>query len=349
MEPTIQRLQELPAKWARFCLGIETFATIDLGVDFTRLGCVVACSGGADSTALLLLTALLCRKNGGSISAAHLDHGIRKDSGEDAAFVRNVCEKWHVPVVAEALDVKDLAAKQSIGLEEAGRNARYALLERVRLDTGAAHVLVAHQLNDLAEDQLLRLVRGVGWPALGGMTAVDAGRHLLRPLLLTPRALLQDFLRACGQDWRVDASNFEPTATRNRVRQGVLPALVRENPAYLEAAQRLWRQARLDEEHFDAALAPLLAQLPFSHPGEAFVVPAELLSPATSALRLRLFKAALERLGPGQVLADGLFTLERLWSERSTGKSVRFPGDKEARLIKSGVAFQAIDRKKECG
>ncbi|OIN98632.1 MAG: tRNA lysidine(34) synthetase TilS [Desulfovibrionaceae bacterium CG1_02_65_16] len=349
MERPLPLLEDLPAKWARFCLGVETFAVIDLGCGFTREGCVVACSGGADSTALLLLAALLCRKNGGSIMAVHLDHCLRPDSGEDAGFVRALCEHWSIPLVLEAADVQALADQAGIGLEEAGRNARYALFERVRRQCGAQRVLVAHQLNDLAEDQLMRLVRGVGWPSLGGMPAVDDTRHLLRPLLLTPRAVIEAFLTACGQSWRVDASNFTPAATRNRLRHGVLPALMRENPGYLAAAKRLWRQARLDASHLDAQLAPLLAQLPRTAPGEPLLLPATLLNAADPALRLRLFKIALERLGPGQPLADALFRLDELWRQHATEKSLRFPGDKEARLIKSGVEFKPIDRKKECG
>jgi tRNA(Ile)-lysidine synthase len=349
MAPPLPRLQDLPPKWARFCLGVEAFAAEELGCDFTRASCVAACSGGADSTALLLLSALLCRKNGGSLSAVHLDHALRPESQAEAEFVAGLCEKWNIPLVRERQDIAALAREGRIGLEEAGRNARYALLERVRRASGAQYVLVAHQLNDLAEDQLLRLMRGGGWPALGGMAGVDAARGLLRPLLLTSRAELEGFLRACGQTWQVDASNLAPCSTRNRVRLNILPALEAENPAYLDAAARLWRQARCDEGHWDAALAPLLAALPAPAPGEALLLPAAMLDAAAPALRLRLFKAALERLGPGQPLADALFRLDELWRQRATGKRLRFPGDKEARLAKSGVLMQAIDRKKECG
>jgi len=348
MAAPLPRLQDLPSQWARFCLEIERFSA-DLGYDFSHTSCVVACSGGADSTALLLLTALLCRKNGGSLTAVHLDHGLRAESGADARFVAGLCEEWHILLVSESQDVAALARESRLGLEEAGRNARYALLEHVREQNGARFILVAHQLNDLAEDQLLRLMRGAGWPALGGMTAHDPSRHLLRPLLLTPRAELECFLKVCGTLWQVDQSNMEPGTTRNRVRLDILPAMLRENPGYLHAAARLWRQARLDEGHWDAALKQLIDMLPAPALGEPLTLPASMLNAVSAPLRLRLFKAVLEGLGPGQPLADSLFRLEELWLQRATGKRLRFPGDKEARITKSGVVLQVIDRKKECG
>lgn len=346
MARPLPRLQDLPSRWARFCLGVEAFA-IELGCDFTREGCCVGCSGGADSTALLLLAALLSRRNGGSLTAVHLDHGLRPESGAEARFVAKRCEEWNVPLLCESLDIAALARESRNGLEEAGRNARYALLERVRQQSGARCILVAHQLNDLAEDQLMRQMRGAGWPALGGMVGFDPTRSLLRPLLLTPRAELENFLNVCGIGWQNDQSNFQPLTTRNRVRLNILPAMLRENPGYLSAAARLWRQARLDEEYWDKTLAPLLATLP--SPGEPMTLAASMLDAAPAPLRLRLLKAALERLGPGQPLADGLFRLDALWRERATGKRLRFPGDKEARIAKLGIHLQVIDRKKECG
>jgi len=346
--PAVSRLQDLPPEWARFCLGVGSFAAQELGRSFSPVACVVACSGGADSTALLLASALLCRKDGGRVVAAHLDHGLREESVHDAAFVAGLCDHLRIPLVSERQDVGLLARQRGIGREEAGRLARYALLGRVREQNGAEVILLAHQLNDLAEDQLLRLMRGAGWPALGGMVGHDATRRLLRPLLLTPRTTLEKFLKICGHSWRVDASNFERTATRNRVRLELLPVLLRENPSYLDAAARLWRQARLDESHWDAEVAALLTTLPTPKAGQ-YVLPVRVLCDAPAALRLRLYKAVLESLGAGQALSDSLFRLDELWRRNAFGKSLRFPGDKEARISRQGIVMRVIDRKKESG
>ncbi len=342
----IARLQDLPPRWARFCLKVRAFAARELACDFPALPCLVALSGGADSTALLVITALLCRIHGGSVQAAHLNHLLRPEAEADAAFAAELCHGLGVPLISESRDVAQLASAEGLGLEEAGRKARYEFLERARRQAGAEVILVAHQLNDLAEDQLLRLSRGVGWPALGGMPGRDAGRALLRPLLLTPRRDIEAFLKAVGRPWRDDSTNFEPICARNRMRQEALPALVRENPSYLASAARLWRQARVDAGHWERAVA----ELPMVNLEDGgLLLPARALDAAGSALRLRAFKAALDSLGPGQALGDTLLRLDELWAARAFGKALRFPGDKEARLAKKGVRFRGIDRKKECG
>jgi len=342
-----QRLQDLPRKTARFCLGIGAFAARELGCDFPALRCLVACSGGADSTALLFLTQLLCQAKGGSVTAAHLDHSLRSESPDDARFVAELCQSLDIPLFAERQDIAAQAKAAGTGLEEAGRVARYAFLERIRRQTDADIILVAHQLNDLAEDQLLRLMRGTSWPALGGMEGADPARRLLRPLLLCPRADLEEFLKISQQPWCDDSSNLDRATTRNRVRHDVLPELVRNNPGYLDSVARLWRQARLDGAHWDRELGQVLPRIVLDGPTR--LIPAGILGPCPAPLRLRLYKAVLEATGPGQSLCDGLFRLDELWAERATGKSVRFPGDKEARITKAGILVQVIDRKKECG
>lgn len=347
MDEKAQRLQDLPRKAARFCLGIGRFAARELGCDFPALRCLVACSGGADSTALLRIAHLLCQSRGGSVIAAHLDHRLRPESPDDALFVAQLCASLGIPLYVERQDIAALAQASGMGLEEAGRVARYAFLERIRQLTGAGIILVAHQLNDLAEDQLMRLMRGTGWPALGGMEGSDPARNLLRPLLLSPRADLEDFLKLSHQPWRDDISNLDRATTRNRVRHDILPELLRNNPCYLDSAARLWRQARLDGAHWDEALGQVLPKVVVNGPKR--LIPADVLNACPAPLRLRLYKAVLEAFGPGQSLCDSLFRLDELWAERASGKSVRFPGDKEGRVVKSGIAMQVIDRKKECG
>jgi tRNA(Ile)-lysidine synthase len=347
MDTPVLRLQDLPPRWARFCLQVASFAADELACPFTRKNCLVACSGGSDSTALLVMAAILCRRDGGTVFAAHLDHALRPESVEDAAFVDRICNQLDVPLISRTRDVGALAKELGVGVEEAGRRARYELYEDARREFGAELVLVGHQLDDLAEDQLMRLVRGAGWPSLGGMCAYDPSRSVLRPLLLTPKAALEEFLKDSGMDWRVDASNFDHATTRNRVRNGIMPALCVENPAYLDAAARLWRQARMDEAHWDTAVAQAHASV--SKDGEARLIPARLLQASPGPLRLRIIKAVLEEMGPGQPLCDGLLKVDALWRKGKTGKSVRFPGDKEARIAKPGIRVQVIDRKKASG
>jgi len=289
--PIPSGLQDLSPWAARLCLRVESFTRSlipevfgdiggtggtggiggiggdeGIGDRFPARSLVLAVSGGLDSTALAVIFTLLAPRLGLTLTAAHLDHRLRPDSGLDAKFCAAFCADLGLACHTRAVDVAALAGTWRTGIEDAGRRARQAWLEEVRClaggsmggSAGALAVATGHQLNDLAEDQLLRLIRGAGWPALGGMTAWDPDRRLLRPLLMTPKADLRRLLEELGVAWREDETNADPAFTRNRVRRDILPLLVRENPDYLDACAERWRQARLDDIHWNEAMAAAL-------------------------------------------------------------------------------------------
>jgi len=335
-------LQELAPRWAHFCLGVQRFVEEELGARLRGKALLIAFSGGLDSTALLACFSYLAPRLDAALHAVHLDHGLRVASADDAVHCRTVCESFGVSFHDAHEDVAGLAAREGLGVEDAGRRARLALFERVRRETGAAFVLLGHQLDELAEDQVMRLTRGAGWPELGGMPAIDRERALLRPLLLTPKAELRAFAQYLGAPWREDESNTDPAFLRNRVRARILPLLVEENPSYLEAAARLWRLARLDRDHLAGLMADHEARaLPDGERLLLFRASLDMLHPS---LRLRLCKRALERLGPGQPRMDNLLDLERAYAEGHIGAAVRFPGDKEACVTREGIVFGHVRR-----
>lgn len=336
-------LQDLAPRWAHFCLGVQRFVEEELGARLRGKTLLIAFSGGLDSTALLACFSFLAPRLDAALRAVHLDHGLRAASADDAAHCRAVCEAFGVPLHEACEEVAALAAREKLGIEDAGRRARLALYERVRRETGAAFVLLGHQLDELAEDQVMRLMRGAGWPELGGMPAIDPERALLRPLLLTPKAELRAFAQYLDVPWREDESNADQAFLRNRVRARMLPLLVEENPSYLEVAARLWRLARLDQGHLAGLMADHEAHaLP---DGESLLLSRASLDALHPSLRLRLCKRALERLGPGQARMDNLLDLERAYAEGRIGAAVRFPGDKEALVTREGITFGRVRRK----
>lgn len=333
--PLPRTLQEMPPRWAHFCLGIERFTATDLGVSPWASGILVAFSGGLDSTALLLVAVCLTARNGGSVRAAHLDHGLRPESGEDASAALDFCAALGVPCSVQRMDVAALADKMGTGLEDAGREARLEFLEQARVEAGADWILLGHHLDDLAEDVLLRLVRGTGWPGLSGMPGRDDGRRLLRPLLLTPKSTLRDFLTDLSASWREDSSNQEPLFRRNRMRHSVLPLLLEENPSFLDSVARLWRVGRQDEAFWEGQVRAVLPDVREA----ALLLPDAILETAPSALRSRLCKRALDSLGPGQALAESLFQLDDAWRENRLGSVFQFPGNKQAQVTREGIFF----------
>ena len=328
-------LGALPYRLARLCLGIASFVAGPCGHEPAGAIWIVACSGGPDSVALLAMAALLRHRLGlADLIAAHLDHGLRPESGAEARAVGALCRKLGIDCLSDRVDVAALARERRLGVEDAGRQARHAFFADCLAGRDNAWVLTGHQLNDLAEDQLMRLARGAGWPALGGMAAMDPARRLLRPLLLTPRRAITDFTAALGLPTIDDPSNADPAYRRNRVRHGLLPLVLQENPRALDAAARLWRQARLDAAFFDEVLP-----VPVPDEGGAVRLSRTLLAGLHPALRARLYARALDALGPGQALADGLAALEAAYARRDTGRLFQFPGGKTVRVAREGLVF----------
>ncbi|MDR0339190.1 MAG: tRNA lysidine(34) synthetase TilS, partial [Desulfovibrio sp.] len=295
------------------------FVEKDLGLCLAGKRLVVAYSGGADSTALLLACRYLAPKAGFSLHAAHLNHQLRPSAAAEAAACENFCRALGLSLSTGRADVAGERGNDGAGLEEAARNARYAFLERTRSEQGADAVATGHNNNDLAEDILMRLIRGAGWPGLAGMPAWAPERKLFRPLLLTPRKAIEDFLSGLTPALAHDESNEDDRFFRNRVRRRLLPAILKENPSFLENAAGLWRLGGIDARYFDALLDRAGQNASSGSPekaaftangGQAITLPRSLLGTMPKALRLRLYKRCLAALGPGQARLDGLLALD---------------------------------------
>lgn len=329
------RLQELPPKAAHFCLRVERFCREDLGFVCAGESVVAAYSGGADSKALLFCLCYLASRLGLSVQAAILDHGLRREAEAEVRDASAVCSRLGVVLHVQKRDVAALAKESGVGVEEAGRNARLEFLEEIRQKTDSAWIAVGHQLNDLAEDCVMRMLRGTGWPALGGMAGIDPKRHIVRPLLLTPRAELELFLRSIHEPWHDDAMNNDDAFLRNRVRNHILPLFFQENPSFLDTVADRWRMARKDEIFLANRMEAVCAQ-----EKEAGVfLPREALLRADAAIRLRKYKQILSTLAPGQVSASLLRALDEAWLRNEGGKTIQFSGGKRARIQNGGVFF----------
>ncbi|HEX6177541.1 MAG TPA: tRNA lysidine(34) synthetase TilS, partial [Thermoanaerobaculia bacterium] len=132
---------------------------------------LIACSGGVDSTALLLVASDL-RADGFTISAGHVNHHLRGDESDgDETFVRDLCARLVVPLHVVDGTIDDDAIRDH-GLEGAARDVRYAGLGAIRDKIGARYVATAHQKNDQAETVLMRMVSGTGLAGLRGIHAI---------------------------------------------------------------------------------------------------------------------------------------------------------------------------------
>ncbi|SRR5579883_74355 len=218
----------------------------------------VACSGGADSTALLHALAQLRQARERGLRALHVDHQLHADSSRWAEHCKKFCEALDVPIEIVRVQV---AHDRGEGLEAAARRARYAAFAQA-LQPGE-WLIVAHHRDDQVETVLLKLLRGAGPHGLGGMRERRAlgGGMLWRPLLDVPRAVLRDYVAQNGVSFIDDPSNADTRLSRNFLRAEVIPTLLRHWPHAADSiahSAKLCREtAALLDERAEAALIQL--------------------------------------------------------------------------------------------
>jgi tRNA(Ile)-lysidine synthase len=233
-----------------------------LGLPREGARAVVAASGGADSTALLLALDDLRRRGLLSLElkVAHLDHGLRGEVGErDARWVEELARGLCCEFESSRAKVAQRARASRDNLEQAARRERYEFLTRVAREWGARVVATGHTLDDQAETVLLALLRGSGADGLGGMKPVrpifvgdsdgETSIMLARPLLgWARRAETKSYCEARGVCARVDVMNEDESFARVRLRRRVMPLLETFNPRAVEALARAAGLLRADSE-----------------------------------------------------------------------------------------------------
>lgn len=335
------KLQELPPQWARFCLEHQAFMENLTRQSMQGKKIVLALSGGTDSMALLRILHFLMPRTGMKLSAVHLNHMLRNNALEDEKLAREQCLKLGIDFRAGRSRVSSYARLTKTGIEEAGRILRHRFVFMEAARQGADYVATGHNLNDLGEDILMRLGRGAGWPGLAGMTGYDPGRKLLRPLLLTSRDRISEFLESIGQNWARDESNMDVSFSRNRVRHELVPLMENIYPGFLKSVANLWKLGRMDDAYWAQALEKsagdaLNSKDYYDH---------RTLSAMNQSMRLRLYKHVLDRKGPGQALFENLMELDQLWRQGRGNKVIRFPGGKFARTVQKGILFGRDDKR----
>src|SRR2546429_3505731 len=282
---------------------------------FTPGPVVVAVSGGADSTALLLILAELAEGLGIVIHVAHFDHRTRpKQSAEDADFVAKLANRIGAPIRVGR-------AETPTNTEDAARNARYAFLRRAAKEIGATAIATGHTRDDQAETVLLHLTRGSGLAGLSGMRPLREG--IARPLLAIGRTETVAVCRAARTRPRTDPTNRSLKFARTRVRLEVLPTLAKINPRASEAIARFAEAAAELQIEDDVDVAQAVAR---ARANDAIVVAA--LEPAVRGRALaRAWRDVTGRdLGARQRKALG-----ELAATEDGSKSLDLPGGRAIR------------------
>ena len=257
---------------------------------------IVAVSGGADSTALLLaVRAVLPERR---LVACHIDHGLRPadERAAEQMLLAETCGRLAVALVVRAVEVPKREHGRPLSPEDAARRARYAALVEIAREAGAGAVVTGHTRDDQSETVLLRAARGTGLRGLRGLLSRSTpwgpgGPVLLRPLLGLTHADCFAYCAARGERWSEDSSNADTAFARNRVRQEALPALRRAQPGADAALARLGEQA--------ASLADWLD-------GEVEAQLTDVLEPRADGLLLRRVHHAMHPFVASEIVAAAL-------------------------------------------
>ncbi len=201
-------------------------ASISKGVSpRRRIG--LAVSGGADSTALLVLMAELQDLHAFDAVVLHVDHGLRKNSAEDAQFVRKLAKDFNLPF--RSIRAKIIRRPRE-SIEMAARRVRLDFFAHMMRKLSLDAIATGHHADDVAETFILRMARGAGPEGLAGLKRISHVGDItfIRPLLDLRDSELRTFLLERGIPWREDSTNSDLLIPRNKVRHVILPWL-REN------------------------------------------------------------------------------------------------------------------------
>lgn len=277
---------------------------------------VLMVSGGADSTALLVLAATstldiddgrgqarIARER---LHVLHVNHGLRGlDAEEDEEFVRDLAARYGIPCTIRRADVAALAARAGDNVENAGRELRYAeaarlaneLCERTGAPRSAARILTAHTADDRAETFFMNAIRGTG---AAGLSSIPRRRNrIVRPLLDRTHEELCDLLRMRGIVWREDDTNADTRYLRAYVRHEVMPVARARNPRVV-ANLAATCDILSDEDAYLTAVAGRALRDLTRREGEGLVVlDAARLAALEVAIARRVVRAALLAVCPG--------------------------------------------------
>ena len=196
----------------------------------------VGFSGGSDSLALLHTLAVLMKNElPAPIRAIHVNHQIsdQSDSWEKQCF--RTCQHWQIPLVSTKVRV----SSANNNIEFAARNVRYEAFSKHMANNDL--LLLGHHLNDQLETSLQRMFNGQGLKGLIGMPAFRRHAHffIARPLLTTPKTLINEHLKKYNLQPVFDPSNADVTLHRSWVREQLLPSLLERNPNFLSQFNRM--------------------------------------------------------------------------------------------------------------
>ncbi len=186
---------------------------------------IIAYSGGKDSSLLLYLYYYLVKKKNIPVPILfHLNHSIR-DNLTQEFLIESFMNSTLSRVIYQKKNIPLLAKKLKKSLEETGRIIRYKYLQKLA-NKESAIIVTGHHTNDYLESVLVNFIRGGGLSSLRTLDIFNS--NLFRPLVLLNGSERKDLAKEISFPIFEDESNESRNYLRNRIRQDVIPTLLRE-------------------------------------------------------------------------------------------------------------------------
>ncbi len=187
---------------------------------------VIGVSGGPDSMALLSLVNSIKKAKHIKIVCAHVNHNIRKVSGEEEKMVEGYCQDNDI--VFETMKIDKYGDDN---FHNEARNIRYDFFDKIVQKYDSKYLFTAHHADDLIETILMRIVRGSTIKGYSGFSkeVKREGYIIYRPLFEVTKEEIMNYLKGNKIPYATDLSNENSKYTRNRYRKDVLPFFKKED------------------------------------------------------------------------------------------------------------------------
>ncbi|MBI4837963.1 MAG: tRNA lysidine(34) synthetase TilS, partial [Nitrospirae bacterium] len=254
----------------------------------------------------------------------YVDHGLRPDeTAAEGEFCRTLCGKLGVEFHLKKIDVREYAEEGKLNMQDAARELRYQVFEKLSHEIAASKIALGHNADDQAETFLMRLLRGSGQRGLSGIPPVrrlelrvksyelrvmseklkvNKNILIIRPLIEIERSDIEKFLFQnatlltlnSSLPFIVDSSNLKTDYFRNRLRLTVMPELKKQSPEFVRSAVRTADVIREEDEYLELVVTKTLMKL-VSRKGrdsiELFLAPLENID---KALLRRVLRRAVD-------------------------------------------------------
>ncbi|RJQ44662.1 MAG: tRNA lysidine(34) synthetase TilS [Nitrospiraceae bacterium] len=232
---------------------------------------LIGLSGGPDSVCLAVILDKLRTDFNLSLSAVYIDHGLRpEETVGEREFCRVFCDKRGIQFFSETIDVKAHARDKGLSIQEAARELRYGIFEKIAWDMHAVRIALGHNADDRTETFLINLFRGSGRRGLSGIPPVRG--KIIRPLIEVERREIEEFLlqkkgdlqiapTGLPQPYIVDSSNLKKNYFRNWIRLELLAEMRSKNPSVVQNICRTMDILQEEDEYLEITVTKTLIRL----------------------------------------------------------------------------------------